>query len=174
MRNYGNGKIYKIVCGTTGKVYVGSTTKMYLSQRLFAHYDAYCKHLRGYGSRLTSFEIMAEMNYHIELLELCPCSCRDELLARERHYIERLDCINKCVPTRTKHEYKRAKCALTRQQNQAYFAKPENKLKQRLANRRHQQTAKAKATRAYRDRMKREWGDRYCNPLLHICWDVFG
>ena len=53
MRNYGNGKIYKIVCGTTGKVYVGSTTKTYLSQRLFAHYDAYCKHLQGYGSRLT-------------------------------------------------------------------------------------------------------------------------
>ena len=93
MRNYGNGKIYKIVCGTTGKVYVGSTTKLYLSQRLSAHYDAYCKHLQGYGSRLTSFEIMAEMNYHIELLELCPCSCRDELLARERHYIERLDCL---------------------------------------------------------------------------------
>ena len=53
MRNYGNGKIYKIVCGTTG----GSTTKKYLSQRLFAHYDVYCKHLHNYGSRLTSFEI---------------------------------------------------------------------------------------------------------------------
>ena len=58
MRNYSNGKIYKIVCGTTGKMYVGSTTKMYLNQRLSAHYDAYCKHLQGYGSRLTSFEIM--------------------------------------------------------------------------------------------------------------------
>jgi hypothetical protein len=51
--------------------------------------------------------------------------------------IERLECVKKCVPTRTKHEYKRAKCVQTRQQNQAYFAKPENKLKQQRANRRH-------------------------------------
>ena len=174
MRDYGKGKIYKIVCYTTGKIYVGSTTKHYLSQRLSSHCEAYRKHLQGYGSRLTSFEILAELNFSIVLLENCPCTSKDELLARERHYIEKLDCLNKCVPTRTKQEYKRDKCALTRKQNQAYLAKPENKLKQRLANPRHAQTDKAKATRAYRDKMKREWGDRYCNMMLHICWDVFG
>ena len=37
MVNYGNGKIYKIECLTTGLIYVGSTTKQYLSQRMDKH-----------------------------------------------------------------------------------------------------------------------------------------
>lgn len=175
MTNYSKGKIYKIVCDTTGKVYVGSTTKQYLSQRLFAHYDAYCKYLSGckHATRTTSFEVLEEMNYSIVLIEEYPCRSKDELLRRERHYIERMDCVNRSVPTRTKQEYKRDKCAETRRLNQAYLAKPENRLKQRQAKARYDQTPKAKANRAYRDKMKREWGDRYCNLPLHICWDVF-
>ena len=35
--DYSKGKVYKIVCNITGKIYVGSTTKEYLSQRLTLH-----------------------------------------------------------------------------------------------------------------------------------------
>ena len=37
----------------------------------------------------------------------------------------------------------------------------------------YESSEKAQIGRAYRVRMKQEWGDRYCNSLQHICWDVF-
>ena len=40
MVNYQLSKIYKIVCNITGKIYIGSTTKKYLAERLAQHvYD---------------------------------------------------------------------------------------------------------------------------------------
>ena len=40
MVNYDNGKIYKIKSNQTNKIYVGSTTKTYLSQRMDQHRSA--------------------------------------------------------------------------------------------------------------------------------------
>lgn len=37
MVNYKDGKIYKIVSSQTAKIYIGSTTKKYLSQRMDDH-----------------------------------------------------------------------------------------------------------------------------------------
>ena len=51
MVNYSNGKIYKIepICEhDEGDVYIGSTTKMYLSDRMFGHRDNYRKYKNGY------------------------------------------------------------------------------------------------------------------------------
>ena len=39
--DYSKGKVYKIVCNITGLIYVGSTTKEYLCQRLTAHKNDY-------------------------------------------------------------------------------------------------------------------------------------
>ena len=41
MVNYEKGKIYKIVCNTTGEIYIGSTTKQTLAQRLSQHVSQY-------------------------------------------------------------------------------------------------------------------------------------
>jgi hypothetical protein len=41
MVNYGNGKIYKIESHLGDKIYIGSTTKQYLSQRMDKHRSEY-------------------------------------------------------------------------------------------------------------------------------------
>ena len=61
-----NGKIYKIepINGEEGDIYIGSTTKERLSQRMTAHKGDYSKWLKGKHTKLTSFDII--------LLERCP------------------------------------------------------------------------------------------------------
>tara|TARA_R110000782_G_scaffold9758_1_gene31163 strand:- start:44 stop:649 length:606 start_codon:yes stop_codon:yes gene_type:complete len=105
MVNYNNGKIYKLVCDTTGLMYVGSTTKKYLSQRLDSHrsnYTFWKKHNKKY---MTSYKVLENENYTIVLLELVNCNSNDELKARERFYIQSNVCVNKAVPLRTDKEY---------------------------------------------------------------------
>ena len=94
MPDYGKGKIYKIVCNTSGKVYVGSTTKDRLCQRLAKHVDHYKQWKAGKGNKTSSFDIIENGNYEIILLEDHPCSSKDQLHARERHFIESLECVN--------------------------------------------------------------------------------
>ena len=98
MERYQHGKIYKIVCNITGKVYIGSTCKKLLSQRLAWHVQDFKKWRRDNlkYNNISSFEIIAGENYYIELLELVCCNSKDELLIRERFYIKNNDCINKC------------------------------------------------------------------------------
>ena len=117
MVNYELGKIYKIVCDTTGLIYVGSTCET-LSRRLAAHDRCYRSYLtRGIGYT-SSFQLLENNNYHIILLELYPCTCTDELRARERFYIETIDCVNKNIPGRTKSEYDATHLAQKRQRYQ--------------------------------------------------------
>jgi hypothetical protein len=104
MVNYQLGKIYKIV--GDGNVYVGSTCKKLLSQRLSGHVSNYKGFLNGKSQIFTtSYECLKNNDYYIELLETCPCNSKDELHVRERFWIEQLDCINKRVPIRTDEEH---------------------------------------------------------------------
>lgn len=102
---YSNGKIYKIVCNITGNCYIGSTCNPKLSQRLAQHRKNYKDYLNGKYNYTTSFDIIENGNYEIILLELFPCVCKEQLLARERYYIETNNCVNKYLPLRTKKEY---------------------------------------------------------------------
>ena len=95
MERYQNGKIYKIVCNITGKVYIGSTCKKLLSQRLAGHVQSFKKWKNGKKCSITSFEIIEGGDYYIELLELVSCNSKDELLIKERFYIQSIDCVNK-------------------------------------------------------------------------------
>lgn len=104
-RDYSRGKIYKLENLETGKIYIGSTTKKYLSERLTAHKSDYNRWKDGKCGYITSFDIFEGGEYQITLLESYPCQTLDELHSRERHYIQMLDCVNKVVPTRTKREY---------------------------------------------------------------------
>ena len=105
MVNYNNGKVYKLECLTTGLIYIGSTTKEYLSQRLADHIRAFRMYQNGKGYLITSFKVLENNNYRIELLESVNCSSKDELHTREGHYIRTLDCVNRCVMGRTMKEY---------------------------------------------------------------------
>jgi hypothetical protein len=88
---YQKGKIYKIVCKVTNKIYVGGTCEKYLSDRLKGHRLAY-KYKKDVPNYYCSvFEVLKNNDYYIELIENYPCTCKDELSRRERHYIETLE-----------------------------------------------------------------------------------
>lgn len=104
MSDYSKGKIYKLVDNTNGNIYIGSTIKM-LCQRLCNHKYDYKKYLIGKYHFVTSFDIIKNGNFKIELIEEYPCNNKKELETRERYYIESINCINKNIPTRTDAEY---------------------------------------------------------------------
>ena len=104
MVNYQQGKIYKIVCNTTGLIYVGSTCEQRLSQRLTKHVATYKQHLKNNYAYCSSYDIIEKGNYEIILLETCPCSTSEELRMRERFYKENINCINLKNPCKTKED----------------------------------------------------------------------
>ena len=108
-KDYSKGKIYKIepICDhDDGEIYIGSTTKKYLSQRMVRHRENY---LQAKEKRyLTSFILFDKYgidNCNIILLESVDAKDYNELVAREAHYIKTLKCVNKVVPLRTRKEY---------------------------------------------------------------------
>jgi hypothetical protein len=115
MVNYANGKIYKIEpiveSLDDGDIYIGSTVKEYLSQRMVAHRSSYNQWKNGSNSttkKVYSFNLFEKYgleNCKITLLEICSCNSKDELLSREAHYIKTLKCVNKKIPLRTNSEW---------------------------------------------------------------------
>lgn len=89
MVNYANSKIYRIVCNTTGKQYIGVTT-IPLSTRLSQH-----KKLFKINSPCCSKEVMEHDDYEIYLIEDYPVERKEQLLARARMHIESNICVNK-------------------------------------------------------------------------------
>lgn len=106
MVNYQNGKIYLLRSSQTTDVYIGSTTKNYLSQRIAQHKSAYKRYLNKTYGYMTSFELIKYDDVAIELIETFPCNSSDELHAREGHHIRNIQCINKIIPGRTPKEYR--------------------------------------------------------------------
>jgi len=107
MVNYQNGKVYRIDGG--GLTYIGSTTKKYLCNRLALHKSHYKRFLDGKNKTyITSFEVLKTDDYRIELIEKFPCDSKDELTAREGHYVRQMECVNKNIPGRTKKESQKA------------------------------------------------------------------
>jgi hypothetical protein len=106
MVNYNLGKIYKIIDNTTNNIYIGSTCEPILTRRLTKHVGNYREYLKGKHNYITSFKIFENADYNIILIENYPCNSKDELIARERYYIENTVCVNKSIPGRTKREYR--------------------------------------------------------------------
>lgn len=104
MNIYERGKIYKLVSYQTEKIYIGSTCCS-LSKRKGQHKGDYKCWLNGKCGYMTSFDIVKCGDVDIILIENFSCNDKNQLRARERHYIETLDCVNKRIPTRTKAEY---------------------------------------------------------------------
>jgi hypothetical protein len=100
MGDYTKGKIYKIVPNEIeieSDIYIGSTTKEYLSQRMATHKVGYLhwkKSGEGYLSVFDLFEKYGFDTCKIILLENVSCKSKDELCAVENKYIHDLKCIN--------------------------------------------------------------------------------
>ena len=106
---YEKAKVYKIWSTRGDKIYVGSTCKDYLSQRMTAHRGDYYKWKRGTHGHMTSFVLFDEYgveNCSIELLEAKDCKSKDELKQLEGKYIRELSCVNKLIVGRTIKEYR--------------------------------------------------------------------
>jgi hypothetical protein len=109
MVNYNNGKIYKIeaINGEEGDVYIGSTTKELLSQRMSKHRSSYNEWKKGKGHNISSyvlFEKYGVVNCKIVLIEIVNATSSDELRSRESFYIKELLCVNKKISFITKEE----------------------------------------------------------------------
>ena len=90
---YLNSKIYKIVDNTNGNIYIGSTCYN-LEQRLRNHVSKYKTYKKKENKDCSSYDIIKNNDYKIELLEIFPCKTKQELLIKEREYIENNKCIN--------------------------------------------------------------------------------
>jgi hypothetical protein len=111
--DYSKGKVYKIMSHLGDEIYIGSTTKDYLSQRMAMHHYDYNYWKKGITKRahLASYDIFDKYgfeNCQIVLIETYPCISKDELRARESYYIQLLKCTNKLVPNRTSAESQQA------------------------------------------------------------------
>jgi len=115
MPDYSKSKIYKIVCNTTGLIYIGSTIQP-LCKRLSSHV-ADSKNRKDCTSR----EIIKNGNYQITLLEDFCCDRKEQLLARERYFIQNNECINKIIPTRTPKEYRKDNSIQIREQKKEHY-----------------------------------------------------
>jgi hypothetical protein len=105
--NYSRAKIYKIISNQTDDIYIGSTTKEYLSQRMTAHKYDYKQYLGGKGHYIASFDLLKYDDVKIVLLEAYPeCKTRDELYKYEQEWLDKLECVNRHRSNRTE-EYKK-------------------------------------------------------------------
>ena len=106
--NYKNSKVYKIWSPQGEKIYIGSTTKELLCQRMTAHrkdYKGWKKTNNKFMSSFLLFEEYGLENCFIELLQEKVCNSKDELRQLEGKYIREQDCLNKRIAGQTKREY---------------------------------------------------------------------
>ena len=107
MVNYGNGKIYKIErLSDNCVVYVGSTTKKYLSSRLVEHKNKATKYPNRRVYKSISNNEGWE-NHQMLLIKPFACNSRDELHSEESRFIRVLKPLtNIIIPLRTRKEYR--------------------------------------------------------------------
>lgn len=124
-----NGTVYAIRCRTTGEQYIGSTCK-HVEHRLEQH--------RQNGNKTSSRAIIDRNNFELVILETVICDNKNELLYRERHFVEtEPNVINKSRPIISIEERKKAVLEYERA-NRSYY-------------------------KAYRDAHKDKWqGDYLC------------
>lgn len=127
---YKKGKIYKLVSFQTDKVYVGSTCQTYLSNRFAGHRRDYKAFQQGKLRYITSFELLKYTDCDLVLIENYSCGSQAELHARERYWIETLDCVNKVIPTRTDKEYQQTDKA--RAYQKGYRENNKDQIKEKL------------------------------------------
>jgi len=102
---YSRAKIYKIVCNVTGLVYIGSTCEPTLARRLAGHRRDFKAYLNGKYPYVTSFKVLENNDFYIELVKECPCNSKDQLMQIEGGYVRETECVNKNIPGRTNKQY---------------------------------------------------------------------
>ena len=95
--DYSKGKIYLIIDTASGDLYVGSTI-VKLNERIRDKHEFFnCPYYKNIN------------DCKISLIEDYPCKTKEELLWRERFWIERIDCVNKNRPILNEEERQQMK-----------------------------------------------------------------
>jgi len=110
IRDYGKGKIYKIVVDTEEeyKPYVGSTIQG-LAERMAGHRAHYSGWKSGKLGKCFSYDLFDKFgikNCKIILLEEYPCKNINQLLMKEREWFDKIENCNKLKPLNSKEERK--------------------------------------------------------------------
>ena len=87
------GRIYKITSAQTDNIYIGSTTKS-LERRLSNHKSDFKRYLNNKTHYKSGYDIVKFDDAIIELIEEKEFETKDEMLFRERYFIEQNKCIN--------------------------------------------------------------------------------
>jgi hypothetical protein len=104
MVNYANGKIYKICSiNDEDECYIGSTTQ-HICKRMAKHRHEYINKPYGSTNSKILFDKYGIENCKIVLITKFPCNCKEELEAEEAKHIKNNNCVNKCIPGRTKEQ----------------------------------------------------------------------
>ena len=110
------GYIYKLTIDDL--VYYGSTTQT-IRKRLHCHKNNYKQHVDGKRGYMSSFALFEKGIPQIEQVEEVHFENKNELMNRERFYIENNRCVNKNVPGKTYEE----RLALNKAERHALKAK---------------------------------------------------
>ena len=138
MPDYQQGRIYKIEASNS-LPYIGSTT-----QQLCSRMSGHRRHHRFFektrkGGICRSYTLLSKIDCKITLIENYPCNSKEELLSRERHWINVLECLNKAKPNRTEEEKK--------DYHKQYYTDRKDLLKERSSNYYHTNKEKINAKR---------------------------
>lgn len=88
INKYNESEIYKITCNITNKYYIGSTING-RNKRLKQHINNYKMYLNKKYNYCSSYEIIKNNNFKIELIELYNCNNKKELRKREGEIIKK-------------------------------------------------------------------------------------
>ena len=133
---YNNGKIYKIepiVDHDDEDIYIGSTTKQYLSQRMDTIRSDY-KTFKKYPSqnqKVACYDIFDEYgvdNCQIVLIEEYVASSKDDLDSRKIYHVNKMKCINKIVYDKSRKEYEEKNKDIIKLKQQEYRDNNKDKL----------------------------------------------
>ena len=86
---YTQAYIYGIYCNTTNELYIGSTylTKESRLRKHLTDLNGYIGVNKKHRNYRSSFEVLFNNNYQMEIIELFPCNTKEELEIQESKHI---------------------------------------------------------------------------------------
>ena len=168
MNKYEKAKIYKLIDNTNGNIYIGSTIQS-LANRKSKHKQETKKKINKCKSKL----IINNDDYDIILIENYPCSSKEELLARERYFIENMECINKNRPIITIEERKEYEIKYANKNKDLIKTKSKEWYKNNKDKKKEYDKKYKKQLADYQNSWCGNYRTNYENNLLKISMDIF-
>ena len=170
MTKYNNSKIYKIepLCDhDEHEIYIGSTTRNYLSERMTHHRYDYKKWKDGQTRKSTLYDLFDKFgleNCKMILLENVNCDSLDQLHAKEAEYIKSNKCINKVIPCRTTKEYCNDNKEIIAEKRKIYVSKNKDAIQEKQKIHRENNIERIKEReKQYKDAHKEQSKEYYNN-----------